>query len=168
MIYWHHRSTYGRFDDKLGRFERWGVMSVKEWFDRNYSVPNPYYNYYEKKNGGWPETPKTIKKPMVSRATFFRTKNLLIDKGLIEPDKRLRRDHDYILKAKNGKGVPLYVTALWIKPTEELCRIVFEPGYWDQVRDKYAYVKTKKKPRGVHAIPKNETTAPKNETSGEP
>ena len=31
VIYWHHRSTNGRFNDKLGRFERWGVKSVAEW-----------------------------------------------------------------------------------------------------------------------------------------
>jgi hypothetical protein len=42
VIYWHHRSTNGRFNDKLGRFERWGVKSVAEWNWGSHKVPNPY------------------------------------------------------------------------------------------------------------------------------
>ena len=91
-------------------------------------------------------------KLMLSERTFFRVKKKLLDMGLIEAKSHLGRDPVHEREA----------TAVWIKPTQELCRIVFEPGYWEKVRGKYAYVKTKKKPRGVHVkcqiIPKNGTS----------
>jgi hypothetical protein len=137
VIFWHHRSTSGRFNDKLGRFERWGVDSVDGWRNRSaYQAPNPGY----KTNCGEKPYSKTIDKP-ISRRSFFRIKDRLLDMGLIEAKSHFRRDD------VDGEEV----TALWIKPTQELCRIVFEPGYWEKVRPKYANVKTKKKPRGVHA-----------------
>jgi hypothetical protein len=174
VLFWHHQSTYGRFNDQLGRFERWGVKSVLQWYNHQYDAPNPDYKSkgaaYEKKP--WS---KTIDKWMLSRASFFRIKDRLLGMGLIEAESHLRRDLDQMIKAKiKGKSaVELEVTALWIKPTEELCRIVFEPGYWETVRSKYANVPTKKKPRGVHAKAKNGTSnaaflappIPKNETS---
>ena len=127
VIFWHHRSTNGRFNDKLGRFERWGVKSVEEWY-YHHLPPHPKY-------------PWAKPNLMLSERSFFRIKDKLLDMGLIEAKSRLVRDPVHEREA----------TALWIKPTQELCRIVFEPGYWEKVRGKYAYVKTKKKPRGVHA-----------------
>jgi hypothetical protein len=157
VIFWHHRSTSGRFNDKLGRFERWGVKSAEEWYNHQYKAPNPYYKFYgvayEKKP--WS---KTIDKWMLSRTCFFLIKDRLLDMGLIEAESHLRRDPDYPFKVKFKADQPEEVTALWIKPTEELSRIIFEPGYWEKVRVKYAYVKTKKKPRGVHAKAKNGTS----------
>jgi hypothetical protein len=48
---------------------------------------------------------------------------------------------------------------IWLKPTSELSRILFEPDYWEQVREKYVPTKQekptpkvgKKKPRGLSA-----------------
>jgi hypothetical protein len=161
VLYWHQTSTNGRFNDKLGRFERWGVKSVEGWSNHTYKAKNPHY----KPDPAWKGVPiklqpcwgKYAEKPMLSRATFFRVKDPLLEMGLIEAESHLWNDRTY----------------LWIKPTEELSRIVFEPGYWQKVRDKYAYTPTKKKPRGVHAKAKNETsdwaglglTHSKNETS---
>ena len=164
VVFWHHQSTSGRFNEKLSRFERWGVNSVEAWQSWNtYEAPNPDY----KSNAAYEKKPwsKTIDKPMVSRASFFREKDRLIAMGLIEAESHLRRDPDHKSMVKwkaegKLKGVavpPMGVTALWVKPTEELSRIVFEPGYWEKVRGKYAYVGTKKKPRGLSAKPKNGT-----------
>lgn len=151
MLYWHQISTNGRFNEKLGRFERWGVKSVEGWSTyHTCKVPNPHY----KSKVAWKSNEllvkgqelqpwaKMVEKPMLSRATFFRIKDRLLDMGLIEA-------HSHLW---NGK------THLWIKPTEELSRIVYEPGYWEKVRAKYAYVPSKKKPRGVHAKAKIETS----------
>jgi hypothetical protein len=71
---------------------------------------------------------------MVSRRTFATIKDRLIEMGLIDA-------HSHLWNEK---------THLWIKPTEQLSRIVFEPGYWETVRDLYAFVPVKKKPRGIH------------------
>jgi hypothetical protein len=160
VVFWHHQSTNGRFNDKLGRFERWGVKSVLEWFyPSTYKAPNPHYKAWKEPYEKAPWS-KTIDKTMVSRANFFRIKDRLIAMGLIEAHSHLWNDK----------------THLWIKPTEELCRIVFEPSCWEKVRGKYAYVPTKKKPRGLSAEPKNETSGmaqtgtlvPKTETSPDP
>jgi hypothetical protein len=35
VIHWHHRSTNGRFNETIGRFERWGVKSVVGWYTWN-------------------------------------------------------------------------------------------------------------------------------------
>ena len=67
---------------------------------------------------------------MLSRSSFFRIKDRLLDMGLIAAESHLRRDPDYPLKAKFNADQSEEVTALWIKPTDELSRIVFEPGYW--------------------------------------
>jgi hypothetical protein len=150
VIFWHHRSTSGRFNDKQGRFERWGVKSAEEWYNHQYKAPK---HDYKSKGAACEKKPwsKTVDKWMLSRRNFFRIKDRLLDMGLIEAESHLRRDPDYPLKVKFKADQSEEVTALWIKPTEELSRIVFEPGYWEKVRGKYAYVKTKKKPRGVHA-----------------
>lgn len=75
---------------------------------------------------------------------FRRIKEDLIKLGLIEQRRKL---------FPPGRSI-------WLKPTPELSRILFEPGYWEQVRDKYAPAKSKekeppkigtKKPRGLSA-----------------
>lgn len=78
----------------------------------------------------------------VPRRTFFRIKDRLVDAGLIEA-------HSHLWRAR---------TYLWMKPTDELSRVLFEPGYWEEVRAKYIPakpVKTKptstRKPRGISA-----------------
>jgi hypothetical protein len=171
VIYWHHRSTNGRFNDKLGRFERWGVKSVAGWNGGSYKVPNPYYEYYVKKNNEadlpvkLQSTPKTITKKTASDRHFLRHKDRLAAMGLIEAESHFRVDPSHNIKVElkaEGKlkgpiGTPV-ITALWVKPTEELSRIIFEPGYWEKVRAKYAFVPTKKKPRGMHAKAKNEAS----------
>ncbi len=97
-------------------------------------------------------TLKTTGKPAVSVRTFHRIKDRLIELGLIVAESHLW----------NGK------TYLWIKPTDELSRIVFEPGYWSTVRAKFEHVPTKKKPRGVHvAKAKLAAPIPKNGISAE-
>lgn len=128
VLLWNLMSTSGRFDDALGRFERWGVKSVEAWAS---------FHTTKAKAGG--------EKPMVSERTFDRVKKRLAALGLIVAESHLCRD----------PGTGQFVTALWIKPTDELCRIVSEPGYWETVRSKYAYTRMKGKPRGVHAIPKD-------------
>ena len=185
VLFWHHHSTSGRFNDALQRFERWGVNSLAAWHSAyTYKVPNPYYDAKKAKeewNYSWP---KTVDKPMAaSRATFFRIKERLIAMGLIEAQSHFAINVNAEIKAKmiasgkmKGKPVPpQMITSLWIKPTDELSRIIFEPGYWETVSGKYAYVKTKKKPRGVHVQPKSAAAsivelseAAKNETSDAP
>ncbi|MGF7007188.1 hypothetical protein [Aminobacter sp. BE322] len=76
----------------------------------------------------------------VNERTFRRIKEDLIALGLIE---QTRKDFP------RGRRI-------WLKPTTEFSRILFEPGYWDQVRDKYAPAKVTKpksgkKPRGLSA-----------------
>lgn len=75
---------------------------------------------------------------------FRRIKEDLIALGLIEQQRK---------QFPPGRSI-------WLKPTPELSRILFEPGYWEQVRDKYAPAKAsqkvtpktgKKKPRGLSA-----------------
>jgi hypothetical protein len=78
----------------------------------------------------------------VAERTFHRMKKRLIDLGLIEA-------HSHLWQGR---------THLWIKPTDELSRMLFEPGYWDQARGHFApEMSTKKKrssgrkPRGISA-----------------
>lgn len=126
VIFWSSQSTSGRYNPALGRFERWGVKSVEGWRDQA--------------------------EHSVSRRDFFRVKDRLIEMGLIEAHSHYQY-MKYVLAGPlpdDAHDVGFY-TALWIKPTEELSRIVFEPGYWETVKAKYAYVKVKGKPRGVHA-----------------
>ena len=127
-------------------------------------TPNPYYKYYVNKNNEadlpveLQSTPKMVTKKTASNRHFVRHKDDLVDMGLIEAKSHFRVDPSHKFKVelkaegklKGSIGTPL-ITALWVKPTEELCRIIFEPGYWETVRAKYAYVPTKKKPRGMHA-----------------
>ena len=171
VIYWHHRSTSGRFNDAIGRFERWGVKSAEEWADAvETKIPNPHY----KSKAAWkasdaekqklrPWAERIEKAP--ARTDFFRIKASLVEKGLIASDQHLRVDPDAWQKAivkKAGKWdgeIRWLEKAIWVKPTEELSRIVFEPGYWATVREKYAHIPTKKKPRGIHvAKAKNGTS----------
>jgi hypothetical protein len=88
-----------------------------------------------------PQKDKQFYSP-VPRRTFFRIKDRLIAMGLIEAGSHLWRGRTY----------------LWMKPTDELSRILFEPEYWEEVRAKYIPakpVKTKptstRKPRGISA-----------------
>lgn len=69
-----------------------------------------------------------------SRRTFIRAKDELVQAGLIEAE-----GHHW-----QGKR------CLWIKPTEELSRILFEPGRWEAVRGSYVTSKPKR-PRGNSA-----------------
>lgn len=77
--------------------------------------------------------------------TFYRYKTELVERGLIVAGSHLWRGR----------------THLWVKPTDELSRILFEPGYWGQVREQYVPAKNKKKqstakshrkPRGISAL----------------
>lgn len=73
---------------------------------------------------------KSYSQPRVSPRTFQRIKKQLIEMGLIEQKRKVfPRERP-----------------IWLKPTTELSRILFEPGYWEQVREKYAPAKTKEKP----------------------
>ena len=181
VIFWHHQSTNGRFNVTLGRFERWGVKSVAGWLNHTHKASNP--GYKPKKKGGnpsWEPGPKNIDIPSVSRATFFRIKNRLIGMGLIEAHSHLRTDPNHKIKAihdagQKAKGKPAKyanspkgITALWIKPTDALSRIMFEPGYWETVRETYAYAPAKMKPRGLSAKGKIQPPPSKNETSLSP
>jgi hypothetical protein len=108
-------------------------------------------------------TPKKIGKKTASDRHFVRHKDRLIALGLIQAESHFRVDPSHNIKVglkaeghwKGPIGAPV-ITALWVKPTEELSRIIFEPGYWEKVRAKYAIVPTKKKPRGMHVKAKNE------------
>lgn len=81
-------------------------------------------------------------KPVLSRRAFFRERDRLVSMGLIAVEMHKALDHTLVK--------PRFVNKLWIRPTAELSRIVFEPGYWETVREKYEYQPVKKKPRGVH------------------
>lgn len=83
---------------------------------------------------------KTKQPGRVHERTFRRIKEDLIALGLIEQKRKL---------FPPGRSI-------WLKPTPELSRILFEPGYWKQVREKYAPAKVKvmkptKRPRGNSA-----------------
>lgn len=83
---------------------------------------------------------KAKQPPRIHERMFRRIKEDLIALGLIEQKRKL---------FPPGRSI-------WLKPTPELSRILFEPGYWEQVRDKYAPAKAKekkttKKPRGNSA-----------------
>lgn len=83
---------------------------------------------------------KSISGARINERTFQRIKLHLIEAGVIEETNK-----------KYPPGRPI-----WLKPTPELSRILFEPGYWDQVRDKYVLPKKQppksgKKPRGLSA-----------------
>jgi hypothetical protein len=76
--------------------------------------------------------------------TFHRYKAYLVERGLIVASSHLWRGRTY----------------LWVKPTDELSRILFEPGHWEQVREQYLPPQNKKKnpkpksdrkPRGISA-----------------
>lgn len=76
----------------------------------------------------------------IHERTFRRIKADLIVLGLIEQKRKL---------FPPGRTI-------WLKPSPELSRILFEPGYWEHVREKYVPVKanvqkTTKKPRGNSA-----------------
>ncbi|WP_332712654.1 hypothetical protein [Pelagibacterium mangrovi] len=77
----------------------------------------------------------------VCAKTFDKYKNRLVAMGLI------------VAEARKWQGP----NHLWIKPTEQLSRIVFEPGYWEQVREQLVPAKpakakpAAKKPRGLSA-----------------
>lgn len=123
VAFLHHRSTSGRWNASLGRWERYGVRSVDGW------------------------------RRAVPERTFHRLKDRLIEGGLIEAQSYLWRGR----------------THLWIRPTNELSRLLFEPGCWEEVRETYTPtikktkpVKSTKKPRGLsarHALLDAELTA---------
>ena len=74
----------------------------------------------------------------MSKRTFIRCKDRLVLLGLIEAQAHLWQ----------GK------TKLWIKPTEQLLRIVFEPGFWETVASSFGPVKTKQTPKTSKAKPR--------------
>lgn len=79
----------------------------------------------------------------IPERSFHGIKDRLIGLGLIEAEAHLW----------------MGVTHLWIRPTEELSRILFDPGYWETVQHLYATSKpvkepkpkSKGKPRGMSA-----------------
>jgi hypothetical protein len=71
--------------------------------------------------------------PKISERTFRRNKKEMEALGLIEAKVCLWQGKKY----------------LWIKPTEELSRIQFEPGYWEKVKGKYVLAPKPKKTRGI-------------------
>lgn len=77
-----------------------------------------------------------------SKRHFHRIKDELIERGII-----VAESHQW-----NGKNM------LWIKPTEHLSRMVFEPGYWDTCKQSFKICpipvsapEKKKAPRGLSA-----------------
>ncbi|WP_024587638.1 hypothetical protein [Aliihoeflea sp. 2WW] len=112
VCFLHHRSTSGRWNANLSRWERFGVRSVEGW------------------------------RRDIPERTFHRLKDRLIADGLIEA-------HSHLWRGR---------THLWVKPTDQLSRILFEDGRWDAVRETYAPKvqkpkppKSPNKPRGLSA-----------------
>lgn len=127
----HTKVFFRRVHRLLYDVEFWHHQSTNgRWND----TVNRWERYGVKSVDGWRQhCPKT---------TFHRIKNRLIELGLIDA-------RSYLWHGR---------THLWIRPTDELSRILFEPGYWDQVQTKYASAKPKKtqspsthKPRGISA-----------------
>jgi hypothetical protein len=121
VIFWHHQSTDGRWNEKIGRWDRYGVRSLAEWRSPS-SLVNPDH--------------------VMAPRTFIRCKDRLVELGLIEAGSHLA----------GGK------TKLWVKPTERLQRIIFDPGFWDTVKADFktppvsaSKTKSKLKPRGLSA-----------------
>lgn len=122
VVVWHHYSTDGRFNEALGRFERWGAQTIEKWCAAIAS-----------------ETGKSI-----SESTFRRMVRALQQRGLIVSEVHLRFN----------------TTCVWIKPSDTLSRILFDPSHWETVKDAYAIPKkprpekpkSARKPRGLSAI----------------
>lgn len=76
-------------------------------------------------------------KGRVSESTLHRVKDKLIEAGLIVAEAHLWQGDNH----------------LWIKPTEKLSRILFEPGYWQSLQPASApkSKSAKLKPRGLSA-----------------
>ncbi|MBX5103024.1 hypothetical protein HJB52_14200 [Rhizobium lentis] len=111
------RSTDARYNRDLGLFERYGVRSVDDWR----------------------KPPFACGRVQVSRSTFFRMKDQLVELGLIDAEQHL----------KNGKQ------SLWIKATEKLNMSLFDEGYWKSVCPQPAAkpqkISSGRKPRGISA-----------------
>lgn len=90
----HHRSTNGRWNAKLERYERYAVRSVDDWCKSG--INNP--------------AQREAAAPRVGKRTFHRIKDRLTDMGLIDASSHLW----------NGR------TYLWIRPTEDLSRRIFD------------------------------------------
>ena len=105
MFFWYFRSTSGRYNAKLNRFERWGVKSEEEWYNHQYYVKETY----ETMEGKIAVT--RVDYQMLQRSNFFIVRNKLVEMGLIESESHLRR-------GSNKEGDSL-AKAVWIKPTEE-------------------------------------------------
>ncbi len=126
VVYWHHRSTNGRWNEKLERYERWGAQSVERWINHKYKakVPNPDYEWQAARDesgthnywGPPASKTKTVEKPMLGVRTFLAVRDRLEAMGLIECHQHLRHDPDSGYVAPNGTGLAM---ALWIKPTDE-------------------------------------------------
>ena len=74
----------------------------------------------------------------MSKRTFIRCKDRLVLLGLIEAQAHLWQGR----------------TKLWIKPTEQLLRIVFESGFWEIVASSFGPIKTKQALKGSKAKPR--------------
>jgi hypothetical protein len=68
VIFWHHQSTDGRWNDKIKRWDRYGVRQLEDWRSPSSS---------------------TSKDEMMSTSTFVRFKNRLVEIGLIEAEAHL-------------------------------------------------------------------------------
>lgn len=68
VIFWHHQSTDGRWNDKIKRWDRYGVRLLEEWRAPSSSSPSD---------------------TMMSLSTFLRFKNRLVEKGLIIAESHL-------------------------------------------------------------------------------
>lgn len=121
VIFWHHQSTDGRWNETIKRWDRYGVRSLEDW-----RAPSSNLLSHE----------------LMAMSTFVRFKNHLVEIGLIVAEAHLA----------GGK------TRLWVKPTDKLQRIVFEPEFWASVKADFkapiapAKPKSKNKPRGLSAL----------------
>jgi hypothetical protein len=68
VIFWHHQSTDGRWNDKIKRWDRYGVRQLEDWRAPSSSTPMD---------------------EMMSTSTFVRFKNRLIEVGLIVAEAHL-------------------------------------------------------------------------------
>ena len=110
VVYWHSNSTNGRWNEKLGRFERWGAQSVKDWINRRQKVknPNPDYKWHDANDeDGSPQYygGKTIEKRMIGVGTFRTIRKDLEEMGLIEHAPHFRHDPKSGYVAPNGAGL---------------------------------------------------------------
>ena len=132
VIFWHHQSTDGRWNDAIGRWDRYGVRSLAEWRSPPHLAPTEYE---------------------MSPRTFVRCKDKLIELGLIDASSHLAggRTRLWVKPTERLQRI-IFEAGFW-----ETVKADFKPPPKSTNK-----LKAKLKPRGLsalHAAAESESTA---------